>query len=123
MTTQTQVKYRRGADPGGHTAGTDEAVRVGAGVLLWASLLWVSFLWARGGGVRDFGSWSDTLMSTGRITGLIASVLLLAQVVLIARVPVLERAFGKDQLLKHHRVVGFTSFNLMLAHVVLITWA
>ena len=48
--------------------------------------------------------------------------LLLAQVLLMARVPLLERAFGQDRLARMHRVVGFTSFNLMLAHVVLITW-
>jgi predicted ferric reductase len=41
---------------------------------------------------------------------------------LMARVPQLERAFGQDQLARHHRVVGFTSFNLMVVHVVLITW-
>ena len=40
----------------------------------------------------------------------------------MARVPVLERAFGQDRLARQHRLVGFTSFNLMLAHVVLITW-
>ena len=48
--------------------------------------------------------------------------LLLAQVLLMARVPLLERAFGQDRLARQHRLVGFTSFNLMLAHVVLITW-
>ena len=31
-------------------------------------------------------------------------------------------AFGQDRLARQHRVVGFTSFNLMLAHIVLITW-
>ena len=40
----------------------------------------------------------------------------------MARLPQLERAFGQDQLARHHRVVGFTSFNLMVVHVVLITW-
>ena len=40
----------------------------------------------------------------------------------MARVPVLERAFGQDRLARLHRLVGFTSFNLMLAHIVLITW-
>ena len=58
----------------------------------------------------------------GRLTGLVASVLLLAQVVLMARVPVLESAYGQDRLARIHRIVGFTSFNLMLAHVVAITW-
>ena len=40
----------------------------------------------------------------------------------MARRPVLEQAFGQDRLARLHRLVGFTSFNLMLAHVVLITW-
>ena len=40
----------------------------------------------------------------------------------MARLPVLEHAFGQDRLAVLHRLVGFTSFNLMLAHVVLITW-
>jgi len=61
------------------------------------------------------------LTSVGQLTGLVASVLLLAQV-LMARVPVLERAAGQDRLAAWHRLVGFTSFNLMLAHVGLITW-
>ena len=36
----------------------------------------------------------------------------------MARVPLLERAFGQDRLAHVHRTIGFTSFNLMLAHVV-----
>jgi predicted ferric reductase len=52
----------------------------------------------------------------------VGSFLLLVQVLLMARVPVLERAFGQVRLAQLHRVVGFTSFDLVLAHVVLITW-
>jgi ferredoxin-NADP reductase/DMSO/TMAO reductase YedYZ heme-binding membrane subunit len=40
----------------------------------------------------------------------------------MARIPVLEHAYGQDELARKHRIVGFTSFNLMLAHLVLITW-
>jgi predicted ferric reductase len=43
-------------------------------------------------------------------------------VLLMARVPVLERAFGQDRLARQHRIIGFTSFNLLLGHLVLITW-
>ena len=32
----------------------------------------------------------------------------------MARLPLLERAFGQDRLARLHRLVGFTSFNLML---------
>jgi predicted ferric reductase len=44
------------------------------------------------------------------------------QVLLMARVPVLERAFGQDRLAHIHRFVGFSSFTLMIAHIGLITW-
>jgi predicted ferric reductase len=36
-------------------------------------------------------------------------------------VPWIERAYGQDRLARWHRLAGFTSFNLMLAHIVLIT--
>jgi predicted ferric reductase len=106
-----------------HRARLDAGVRAGAGVLLWLGLLLVTYWWTAGGGVQDLRTWTDGLMSTGRLTGLVASDLLLVQVVLMARVPVLERAFGQDRLAGIHRLVGLTSFNLMLAHIVLITWA
>jgi predicted ferric reductase len=97
-------------------------VRRVAGGLLAAALALVTWWWVDGGGVGDLLTASTGLTSLGRWTGLVGSVLLLAQVVLMARVPVLERAFGQDRLAHLHRTVGFTSFNLVLAHVVLITW-
>lgn len=100
----------------------DAVVRLGAGVALWGSLLLVAFWWASGGGLQDLAGWSSGLTSAGRLLGLLASVLLLVQVLLMARVPVLEAAFGQDRLARVHRWVGFCSFDLMLAHVVSITW-
>lgn len=110
------------ADATDHRPRLDEAVRVGSTAVLWLALLLVTYWWVAGGGLQDLGGWESGLTSLGRVTGLVASVLLLAQVVLMARVPPLEAAFGQDRLARTHRLVGFTSFNLMLAHVVLITW-
>jgi len=107
---------------GGARARLDRTVRLVTGSALWLSLLLVTFWWATGGGFQDLGAWATGLVSVGRLTGLVASVLLLAQVLLMARVPWLERAFGQDKLTHTHRLVGFTSFNLMLTHIVLITW-
>ena len=106
----------------GSRARRDSHVRLAAFVVLWASVLLVSYWWVAGGGVTDLGGWETGLTSAGRLTGLVASVLLMAQVLLMARIPVLERAFGQDRLARLHRLVGFTSFTLMLAHVGLITW-
>ncbi len=105
-----------------HRHRRDSAVRLVAVVLLWTSLLLVTYWWVTEGGVRDLAGWDTGLTSVGRLTGLLASDLLLVQVLLMARVPVLESAFGQDRLARHHRVVGFTSFNLLLGHLVLITW-
>lgn len=106
----------------GRRARLDAGVRIGAMAALWLSLLLVTFWWETDRGVQDLDGWDTGLTSVGRLSGLVASVLLLAQVVLMARVPLLERAFGQDRLARAHRLVGFTSFNLMLLHVVAITW-
>ncbi|MCW2738045.1 ferredoxin reductase family protein [Nocardioides sp.] len=100
----------------------DAGTRLAAASTLWLSLLLVTWWWVTGGGIGDLGAWATGLQSIGRITGLASAVLLLAQVLLMARVPVLERAFGQDELARIHRLVGFTSFNLMLAHLATITW-
>ena len=122
----TVVTPSRPAAVGAHgipaPARVDAAVRTGAAGLLWTALLLVTYWWAAGGGIQDLAEWGSGLTSLGRLTGLLSSVLLLAQVLLMARIPVLEQAFGQDRLARHHRVVGFTSFDLLLGHLVLITW-
>lgn len=100
----------------------DAGVRAACSVLFWASLVLVSYWWAADGGIQDLLGGEATLNSLGRIAGLVASDLLLIQVLLIARIPVIERAFGQDRMVSLHRIVGFTSFNLMLAHILFNTW-
>jgi predicted ferric reductase len=109
------------------SAGTGRRLRTplwwrdAVGSLTWASLLVVTALWVGGGGLQDLGSAGAGLTSLGRLTGLVSADLLLVQVLLMARIPVIERSYGQDELARRHRLVGFTSFNLMVAHVVLIT--
>jgi len=91
---------------------------LGAGV----SLLIVTALWVSNGGVQQIaGGGADAVSAIGRLAGLWAADLLLLQVLLLARIPLIERAFGQDRLARWHRWAGFTSFWLMIAHVVLIT--
>lgn len=88
---------------------------------LAVSLVLVLGLWAYPDGMADLGAGpASALTSLGRLTGLIASQLLLVQVLLMARVPVVERAWGQDELARVHRLVGFGSFSLVLAHIALI---
>ncbi|MFC7593949.1 ferric reductase-like transmembrane domain-containing protein [Terrabacter sp. GCM10028922] len=83
----------------------------------WAATLFVVALWVAGGGLTAFGSAGESLTNLGRLSGLLASVLMLLQVLLMARIPVVEQAWGHDELARVHRLVGITSFNLMLAHI------
>ena len=93
-----------------------------AGALAGLSLLVVTALWVSNQGVQQMlGGGAAALSSLGRLTGLLASDLLLIQVLLMARVPLAERAFGQDWLARWHRWTGFSSFHLMIAHIVLIT--
>ncbi|RZS90859.1 putative ferric reductase [Motilibacter rhizosphaerae] len=87
-----------------------------------ASLVVVVALWLHDRGVQDLtGSTGTLLTSSGRLLGLLASDLLLVQCLLMARIPWAERRWGQDTLARWHRVLGFTSFWTMAAHVVVIT--
>jgi predicted ferric reductase len=45
---------------------------------------------------------------------------MLYQVLLMARVPVFERGLGRDTITRWHRLTGFWSFWLMIAHIILV---
>jgi predicted ferric reductase len=86
------------------------------------SLVLVVGLWATDHQIGALTQgWAAALTSVGRLAGLVSADLLLVQVLLMARIPLVERAWGQDELARVHRWVGFSSFNLMLAHIVAIT--
>ncbi len=90
--------------------------------LLWALGLFVVALWVSNGGITGMMTGTAGILNElGRLTGLAASYLLLVQVLGMARIPFVERAFGQDAVTRGHRITGFWSFWLMLAHIVLIT--
>jgi predicted ferric reductase len=93
--------------------------RDAAGLITWLSALFVVALWVSGRGLQDLGS--DFFTSTGRLTGLLSADLLLLQVLLMARIPWVERSYGQDELARRHRLTGFTSITLLAAHIVLIS--
>lgn len=94
--------------------------RDAVGVATWASMLVVVALWVAGGGVQDLGGLGEALSSLGRLAGLVSADLLLIQVLLMARIPMVERVYGQDELARRHRWVGFASVSLMLVHIILL---
>ena len=60
------------------------------------------------------------LSAAGRLAGFAGTYLMLIMVVLVARLPWLERSAGQDQLVRWHRQVASWAIGLITAHVVLI---
>jgi len=84
-----------------------------------AAIVW---LWWHGGNVTKVHSTGDLLTSIARITGLLGAYLALLQVVLLARLPWLERLVGFDRLTFWHRWNGHACLDLVLAHVFFSIW-
>jgi len=89
--------------------------------LFAGNLALVVGLWWRGGGLADLHQLAGLLTSGGRLAGLLGAFLVLVQVLLLARIPALERAIGFDRLTRWHRVNGRVALTLLLAHAALIT--
>ncbi len=81
----------------------------------------IIWLWVHGGNLHPHST-GDKLTSAGRLTGLLGAYLALIQVVLLARLPVLERLVGFDRLTVWHRWNGHACIDLIIAHVVLTVW-
>jgi predicted ferric reductase len=121
----TAVEQR---EPEGITLG-DRLHRAGAGtregavaVLVAAGALVVVGLWVHDTPGRSLHTFGDELTAAGRVTGLLGTYLLLVQILLMARLPWLERLIGTVRLAVWHRLNGMYSVGLLVAHTLLIVW-
>ncbi len=103
---------RRGASRAAVAAASWAVLGGNAGAITW--------LWLGGGGVSAVHTTGDAFTSAGRITGLLAAYSALVEVVLLARIPWIERLAGFDRLAVWHRRNGHACLYLVAAHVVAI---
>jgi predicted ferric reductase len=90
------------------------AIVVGNGLLIAA-------MWVRHGNLAELDSLGGILTAGGQLTALLATYLVLIELVLMARLPWLDQLFGADRLVVAHRWTGFGAVALILAHGVLST--
>src|SRR5258708_3042985 len=93
--------------------------------LVWTLVLGngaaVFWLWGNAGNL-DTKTTGEALTSVARITGLLSAYLALIQVILLARLPALERLVGFDRLTVWHRWNGHATIDLVVAHVFFSVW-
>ena len=93
--------------------------------LVWVFVLGnaagIFWLWAHGGNLHPKNT-GEALTSVARITGLLSAYMALIQVVLLARIPALERLVGFDRMTVWHRWNGHATVDLVVAHVFFSIW-
>jgi predicted ferric reductase len=77
----------------------------------------ITWLWWHGGNATDVHDSGELLTSLARLTGLLGAYSALIQVLLLARIPDLERLVGLDRLTIWHRWNGHACLYLILGHV------
>ena len=96
-------------------AGPRPILGVIAAGALGVALLWLS-------NAPPVGGLGDALTAAGDILGLLAGYGVVVLVVLMARLPPLERGIGASQLSRWHALGGRYVMSVIAAHAVLITW-
>ncbi len=90
-------------------------------VVVVANAVVIAGLWLRHGGMDAVDSAGGALTAVGQLSGLLGAYAVLLQLLLMARVPVLERHVGFDRLAGWHRWNGFAAVTLIVVHAVTIT--
>lgn len=87
----------------------------------WAGAVAVLSLWWQNTAVVHMTT-AEWLIGAGRITGLLGGYVIALVVLLMARVPALERRVGSDRVTRWHAMSGRYAISLIVTHVVLTVW-
>jgi len=85
-------------------------------ILVWASIVVVTAMFLVNTGVKSISDVPSALASIGRLTALIGTDLLLVHMLLIARIPWVDRLYGLDKSTEQHKKLGKPILYLILAH-------
>lgn len=87
----------------------------------WVSVIVAVMLFLTSGRPAQITDLAGPVTTAGIVTGLVASDLLLLMLVLSARIPWVDRAFGQDAAIRLHHRLGKPAVYLILGHGVLLT--
>jgi len=84
--------------------------------IAWATVVLVVAMFFLDGGITKFGSLTDALNATSRLTALVGTDLLLIHTLLVARVPWLDKLYGHDKVTLAHKKLGKPILYIISAH-------
>ncbi|NDC48174.1 MAG: hypothetical protein EBZ61_03675 [Micrococcales bacterium] len=89
----------------------------------WLSIVWVVFTFLIDGGVTQITDLASGLSALERVSALVATMLLLIQIMLISRVPWLDKLYGHDKATQTHKKLGKPILYLVLVHFIAVIWS
>jgi len=89
----------------------------------WLTVVFVTLTFLIDGGANDLTDLATGLNAVARLSALIATDLLLIQLLLIARVPWLDKLYGHDRATLTHKKLGKPVLYLVLAHFATTVWS
>ena len=82
----------------------------------WGTVVLVVAMFFLDGGLSKFATITDALQSTSRLTALIGTDLLLIHILLVSRVPWLDKLYGHDRVTIAHKKLGKPILYIISAH-------
>jgi len=84
--------------------------------IAWATVVFVAAMFFLDGGITKFDNLTDTLGALSRLTALVGTDLLLIHMLLVARVPWLDKYYGHDRVTIAHKKLGKPILYIISAH-------
>jgi predicted ferric reductase len=78
------------------------------------------FWWAGSSSLVLAGDTPSLFIAFGRLTGLLAEIFILVQLVLVGRIPFVEKTIGFDKLNAVHRTIGYWLSSTIILHPILL---
>jgi len=85
-------------------------------ILAWTTVLGVAAMFLLDGGAANIADWPSGLSAFSRISALLATDLLLIHMLLVARVPWIDKLYGQDRATIAHKKLGKPILYLAVAH-------
>ena len=99
----------------------NDTVQTAVYLILFLNLAVIGYFWWHGSGHEFLNSSDGWVRGLGRICGLMAAFSIIIDFLLVARLPFMERAFGRATQTAWHKWAGYAAYLFIIAHFSFLT--